>query len=591
MREPRDPLAVDTETTGLRVFQGDRPIMASFADDSGAWALPPDEASVEIRRAISEGRTLVMHNSPFDRAVFSSAWGIEVPDEQVWDTMGVDWVLDENADHRLKEGLGSRLFGVDAAEEKKALQAMMRGRTQADVYRELREIENAKPRADREKAAETKARAKVIADETTRTWADMTYDELKDYAEQDAFLTWKVFWHQQAELAEDTFVQPYFDQAHRVAGFCYRITKTGVRVDQDRAAEEFAKVQARIDELSEPFSHVNLKSPTQVAALLYDEWKLPCTSNTASGNRGTDKDVLESLRYDERVEGLIEFRQLAKQVDAYYLPLLDRVGIDGRIHPSLNAFRTVTGRFSCSGPNLQTIPRESTASEIRKVFIAADGMTLTEWDLSQIEVRIAADMSREPALLAVYEENGDVYQALADEIGVTRDVAKTTILSAQYGVGAKTLSKRLAQGTGEKPDVAAAKRVLTSYWQTYPQLRRLMHGLEEVSKRRGYLPLWKPGRRRRFRSPHLQFPKWYTALNAAIQGGAAEMLKDVLLALEAGLAAADFQARIVLTVHDSIIIEHEPGIEPLVDRMLEEITRDCSPYTRLPTPWDRKPWQ
>src|SRR5690606_26797526 len=109
----------------------------------------------------------------------------------------------------------------------------------------------------------------------------------------------------------------------------------------------------------------------------------------------TDKDALEALSYDPRVVDLIEFRRLVKQTDAYYFPLLDRISKDGRVHPSFNAWRTVTGRLSCSGPNLQTIPRESTAAEIRKVFIPADGLVLTEFDLSQIEVRIAADLANE----------------------------------------------------------------------------------------------------------------------------------------------------------------------------------------------------
>src|SRR5690606_20335542 len=110
----RNPLAVDTETSGLRPWQGDVVKMASFCDARGAWAEPPEQARETLAKAVDEGRLIIMHNSPFDRAVFSANWGIEIPDDQIWDTMAVDWMLDENADHRLKEGLGARLFGTDA---------------------------------------------------------------------------------------------------------------------------------------------------------------------------------------------------------------------------------------------------------------------------------------------------------------------------------------------------------------------------------------------------------------------------------------------------------------------------------------------
>ena len=217
MRKFNAPLAVDTEVTGLRPYQGDRVIMASFADDTGNWAERPDAAGDRIREALYHGRTLVMHNGIFDRAVLEAEWGIVVPDDQYYDTMAVDWLLDENADHRLKEGIGARLFGTDSKAEKDAIKAMMRGRTQAEVYKELRAELPPRGEPGYESAAETKARAKEIADSTTRTWADLTFDELHDYAVQDASLTWRIFWHQQAALEEDTYVHPYVDRVELAA--------------------------------------------------------------------------------------------------------------------------------------------------------------------------------------------------------------------------------------------------------------------------------------------------------------------------------------------------------------------------------------
>lgn len=587
------PLALDTETTGLRPFQGDRATIVSLADDEhGAWALPAgDEAARVVREAVDAGRLILMHNSVFDRAVLAASFGIEIPDAQVYDTQGVDWMLDENQDHRLKEGIGTRLFGVDAKAEQEAMRELKRGRKIEDVYRELREVENVKPRADRERAPATRARAKDIADASKRTWAELGYDDevFRDYAIQDARLTLDIYHWQQLALEQDGFVAADLEREQRIAGFAYRLQRTGVRVDGERAQQELEKAEARIAELSGPFEGVNLKSTKQMAELLYDTWGLECPKLTKAGARSSDKEAMEMLSYDPRIRGLQEFRSVVKQVDAYYLPLLDRLSPDGRIHPSFNPFRTVTGRFSCSGPNLQTIPRESTAAAIRQVFIPADGCELTEFDLSQIEVRIAADLSKEPALLDVYARGGDIYQEMADAIGITRQEAKEVILSAQYGVGAKTLSITLTIRTGKKWTEAQAKAILKAFWKTYPLLNRVMRGLSSLAERHGFVPLGRawPGRRRLYRSPAVKWPKYYSALNARIQGPAAEFLKDVALELEPAIAHL---GTMVLTVHDSFVIEHSPGAAPEIARILEEITRALSPFG-IETPWEAKAWR
>lgn len=581
-------VAVDTETTGLRPFQGDKATVVSFATDDDAWAEPADQGGETLRRFIEQGYIIINHNGPFDRAVFQASFGIDLPDDQYADTMARDWLLDENADHRLKEGLGARYLGVDAKAEKDDLRALMRGRTVEEVYRELREIENEKPRKERERAADTRARAREISAGTKRSWEDLTFEELEEYAAQDAFITWHAYWRQEEDFAEDPYGLPDLQRQYDIGSMAYRITRNGIRVDEEQAVKGLNAAEERISELASGFAGVNLKSPKQVADLVYGDWGLPCTMHTKSGAPSTNKDALNALAWDPRVEDLLEFRALTKQVDAYYLPLLDRISSDGRVHPSLNPWRTVTGRFSMSGPNLQTIPREATAAEIRKVFVPADGLVLTEWDLSQIEVRVAADLSQEPSLLHVYEHGLDVYQAVADEMGVSRHIGKTLVLMMQYGAGPKKIALTLARGTGKPPDVSAARRLYKRYWRTYPHLERLMRGMEEMGRRRGFIPLWREGRRRRFKSPHNPWPRYYSALNANIQGGAAEFLKDVLLEVEPEVEAQGW-GRVVLTVHDSILVEHEPGAEHKVSALLEEVTYDVSPY-EIETPWSMKPW-
>lgn len=580
------PLAVDTETSGLRPWQGDVVKMASFADDRGAWAEPPDQAKLTLATAVDEGRLIVMHNSPFDRAVFSANWGIEIPDDQYFDTYGADWLLDENADHRLKEGVGKRLFGVDAKAEKDALRALMRGRSIDEVYRELRDVENEKPRAERERATETRIRAREIADSTKRTWETLTYEELEPYAEQDAALTYGIFWHQQDALAEDGYVQEDLQRQFDRASLSYRISKRGIRVDEAQAERGLVAAEERISEILDTYGAV-VSSPKKLGNLLFDEWELPVTKRTKTGGRSTDKDALESLSWDPRVQEILEYRALQKQVSAYYLPLLDRVSKDGRVHPSVNPWRTVTGRWSMSGPNLTTIPRETTAAEIRKVFIPAPGMQLTEFDLSQVEPRVSADISGEPNLLSVYDSGGDIYQALADSIGVSRQTGKTVILSALYGVGAKKLATTLARGTGKEPDVNQAKRILRDFWRHYHDLDRSYRKMATLAERRGWIALPQPGRRRMFRSPHNPYPRFYSAWNALVQGSAADLLANILLELDPAVSGL---GQIVLMVHDSVVIEHEPGAEGQIHKMIDTITRDVSPFA-IELPWEAKVWQ
>lgn len=582
-------VAIDTETTGLRVWQGDKAIMSSFATDDGAWALPRQEAGAEIQKYIDAGYTIIMHSSPFDRAVFKSTWGIEVPDNQIYDTMAIDWLLDENADHRLKEGLGVRMFGLDAKKEKDDLRALFRGRPVPEVYRELRDVENQRPRKEREKATVTRERAREIAQASKRDWTTVSFEELHDYAVKDADLTLSAYYKQQELLDQDPYVKPDIERQVLLGGLAYRMSRTGIKVDVERAEAGLLKAEEQVAELSHKFDGVNLRSPDQVATMLYDDWKLPVGKMTKGKKtkRSTDKEALEALAWDPRVADLMEFRRLAKQVDAYYLPLVDRLSDDGRVHPSFNPWRTVTGRWSCSGPNLFTIPRETTAAEIRKVFVPERGRVLGEWDMKQQEPRIMADMAQERGFLDIYDVDGDLYQQIADDLGIKRQEAKVFVLMTGYGACPKRIAMTLARDRQRAPDLKEAEQVYYAYWRKYRQLKRLNDGLSEISKRRGYLPLWKPGRRRLFRSPSNPYPRYYTSLNAAVQGGGACLFGDIMLELEPAIADV---GRLLINIYDSIVLEHEPGAEDFISKQLKTITEDCSPYN-VDLPWEWKPWK
>ena len=595
-------VALDTESqttgNGPRPYQGDRCTVVSVADETGGRALRPEDARAEVTRLVADPDVLfVMHNSCYDRAVLNVTFGLEIPDHRIYDTQTGDWLLDENADHRLKS-IGAREFGLDATAEARALAAVKRGRTVDEVYREMRAEEREKPRGEQEKASLTLERAKIAASKTQKSWATFTFEDLEAYAIQDAILTRDLYHLQQIKFEDDGFVKDALEREHRNASLAYRMTRTGIRVDPDKAGRELAIAESRMAALEAQYPDTDIGSSAQLASLIYDTWGLPLGRTTPKGARSTDKYALAALAYDSRIRELQEYKTLLKQVSAYYRPLLGHTGADGRIHPSFNAHRTVTGRWSCSEPNLQTIPRQSTSAEIRKVFVPEPGMALTEFDLSQIEVRLAAEVANEPVLLDIYKHGGDVYQDLATSILCTttcpggkcpvhRPIAKTVILSAQYGIGKKKLALDLSANTGRRWSEAEAAAILRAFWQKYPRLNRLMRGLTGLAEKHGFIPLAAPGRRRLYRSPHLPWPKYYSALNAKIQGDAATLLQNIAFEFEPAIVGA---GRLVLAVHDSLVIEHEPGEEDALFKTLETITRDVSPYS-VETPWEMKPWQ
>lgn len=558
-RYPHEPVAIDTETTGLRIYQGDKILGFSVSIGGYDWYFPVNHPNSEnisqldavtILQALAKHDVVVMHNSCFDRGVLAQAFGIVFEDTQIWDTQCGDWLMDEAADHRLKE-IGARLWGFDAKAEKVALDELRRGTPVADVYRELREAENARPRAERERATTTRARAKEMAAATKRDWHTLTAADISDYAKQDTRLTLDLYHHQlQCGPIENDGFETAMAREQLVLGQCYRFQRDGILVNEERATYALEAAEDRLAELSAPWSHVNFRSTKQVQALLYDEWKLPCTRVTPAGARSTDKVALEALAYDPRVHAIQEARKLAKQIDAFYLPLIDRAGPDGRVHPSFNPNRTVTGRLACSGPNIQQVPKEG---PVRALFEPAPGCVFLSADLPSAELRVMALLTGEQLWIDAIRSGADFHQANADKMGLTRKVAKTVGYALPYGTGVRRLSVTLAQGTGRAPNMAEAGDIKRAFWRGVPKVKRMLDGMAETWERRGRLPIrpW-AGRYRNF-TDRTGYPRPYAAFNNIVQGTIAELVKDWCLMLEPSVAALG--GRIVCQVHDSIVIE------------------------------------
>lgn len=597
-------VAVDTESTGLHPYHGDRCTVVSMSDDIMDWSYDIRDAgdATDAHRKLCElandpDVVVRMHGSPYDRAVISQAFGVEFADERIWDTQTGDWLISEADDHRLKEGPGTRLFGVDAGEEKRHLEALKRGRTQQDVYRELRAVENEKPREDREPAAVTKARAKDIAEASRKDWGGpnpFTYEDLREYAEKDTRLTYDIGEWQVYEMTRGRHqvVYPAVAREQQVAGLAYRMTKTGVRVDAERAAQELAKAEAKAAELAEEFSAYNLEAPAQVAAMLYDDWGLKCSRHTDAGARSTDKWALDALTYDPRVLRLLEYRSLSQALKLFYRPLAEKIGTDGRVHPSWNPHRTVTGRWSCSNPNLMQLPKSdpdkppTALASVKHCFVADPGMVLVSADLPNAELRIASTLCGVQMWIDAFANGTDLHQETADKMGMGRHEGKTCNYALLYGSGPKGLALQLSRGTGKAPELSRGRAVYNAYWKAVPEVREVMDKLDKIWIRKGWIPIpGHPGRVRHLTSQRGGREPSYKALNAIIQGSVAEMVKSWTLFLEPELAQHGI--RLVMQVHDSVVLEVPAGLEDVARRLMQE-TVDAANHFPIPFPLDFK---
>jgi DNA polymerase-1 len=243
-----------------------------------------------------------------------------------------------------------------------------------------------------------------------------------------------------------------------------------------------------------------------------------------------------------------------------------------RIHPSVNVVGTVTGRFAYSDPNLQTIPRDGTISGIKACFGTQPGKILVSYDLKSAELRFMASLAGESGLIEALAEERDIYQEVADRIGVTRQIGKSLVLSWPYGVGPIKFSR--ASGLSVKD----SRNVIAGFEREYVNLSSTMSKLSLYAEFHGRLPLLSPGRFRRFTGPHLAYPvPGYTALNAACQGGVADTMGDVMIQSEAATEALG--AELVLQVHDSLVYEAVPGTENALLKVLTAVLDEVNPLS------------
>ena len=363
----------------------------------------------------------------------------------------------------------------------------------------------------------------------------------------------------------------------------YHMQQEGILVRGDELRRFGHSLSGRIDELEKAIweqagQQFNINSPKQLGTVLFEDMKLPGGKKTKTGY-STSADVLENLAQDVPIVRLIlEYRQLTKLKSTYADGLVQYIAEDGRIHGRFNQTVTATGRISSTDPNLQNIPvRTELGAQLRKVFVPKDGSIFVDADYSQIELRVLASASDDQNLIDAYNSAEDIHAITASKVfhvpldEVTpqlRRNAKAVNFGIVYGISSFGLSQGLSITAAE------AQSDIKQYFETYPGIKSFLDGCIQSAKTRGY-SVTMFGRRRPV--PELKEKNFMrrkfgerVAMNAPIQGTAADIIKIAMVGVDRRLREEGLKSRLVLQVHDELLVETEIGEKDQVETILRE---------------------
>ena len=378
---------------------------------------------------------------------------------------------------------------------------------------------------------------------------------------------------QRRKIREEGMMPLMRDVEMPLSHVLFRMEKVGFRVDTDFLRDLGKKYTEEIEEKRQQVIAAaggrifNLNSPKQLGEVLFDELKLPHGKKTSKGY-STSAEVLESLRWEapDLIEPLLRYRQLTKLNGTYIeglLPLADR---ENRVHSTFDQVATATGRISSSEPNLQNIPvRTEEGKEIREAFLPRPGWILLDADYSQIELRLMAHFSGDAAMVDAFRKGEDVHARTASEIfdvpleWVTpelRSQAKAVNFGLIYGISGFGLSRNTGVSRRE------AGEFIEKYFSRYPGVKRFMDETASEGAQKGYASTLM-GRRRYL--PELQSPKApirefgkRAAMNTPVQGTAADIIKLAMVRVDRALREKNLQSRLILQVHDELLLECPP---------------------------------
>ncbi|MCW9023680.1 MAG: DNA polymerase I [Gammaproteobacteria bacterium] len=414
------------------------------------------------------------------------------------------------------------------------------------------------------------------------TFDQVAIEEAAPYAAEDADITLRLHESLWPRLQESAALEKIFHEIEMpLVPVLSRIECNGVKLDTDMLVKQSGELAQRLQELEQETYNLageefNLASPKQLQVILFDKLGLPVKSKTPKGQPSTAESVLQELAHDYPLPKLLlEHRSLSKLKSTYTDKLPRQVDKDtSRVHTSYHQAVAATGRLSSSDPNLQNIPvRTEEGRRIRQAFIAEKGYRMVAADYSQIELRIMAHISGDEGLLKAFAAGEDIHQATAAEVfGVNLDeVTKDQRRSAKainfgliYGMSAFGLARQLDIGRAE------AQTYVDLYFDRYPGVKNYMEKTRELAHEQGYVEtvfgrrLYLPeinsrnGMRRQYAER--------TAINAPMQGTAADIIKRAMIELDRILQTTKLDARMIMQVHDELVFEvEESQVEAAVD--------------------------
>ncbi len=558
--------AFDTETTSLDVMEAELVGISFAIEGHRAWYVPvPAEreaaqAVVEELRPLfeNEGVEKIAQNVKYDYSMLRR-YGVEVCGP-LFDTMIAHYLMQPEMRH-----------GMDYLSE---------------VYLHYHPIpttallgEDAKKRAKR--------------GEALFTMRDLPVDQVMQYCCEDSDVTFRLAEIFRLELKKQKLTSLFYDIEMPLVTVLADMELAGVRLDTGALKETEGILNAELKnietQLTEWAGHpFNPLSPKMVGEVLFEEMKLdPKAKKTRTGQYVTSEEVLQKLKdRSPIVEGILNYRGVKKLLSTYVESLPAMVNpATGRIHTSFNQTVTSTGRLSSSNPNLQNIPiRDEMGRELRKAFIPDEGCVFFSADYSQIELRIMAHLSEDPAMTEAFFSGEDIHAATAAKIyhlpigevsKLQRTKAKTANFGIIYGISVFGLASRLNIPRSE------AKELIDGYFATYPKVREYMDHSIETAREKGYVETIF-GRKRMLPDIHSRNAtvRGYAernAINAPIQGSAADIIKIAMVRIARRIRSERLHAKLLIQVHDelnfSVPVEE---LERLRQLVLEEMAGACS---------------
>ena len=402
-------------------------------------------------------------------------------------------------------------------------------------------------------------------------FSQVPVERAAEYAAEDADVTLQLHRSLWPKISAVPALKRLYEEIEQpLVPVLLRMERHGVLIDRERLHAQSGELAARLAELTqqahtEAGAPFNIDSPKQLQQVLFEKLGLPVLRKTPTGQPSTAEDVLEELSAGYPLpRTVLEYRALAKLKSTYTEKLPEQINPDtGRIHTSYHQAVAQTGRLSSTDPNLQNIPiRTPEGRRIRQAFVAPPGQVLLAADYSQIELRIMAHLSGDEGLLRAFAEEQDVHQATAAEVfGATleavtpdqRRLAKTINFGLIYGMSAFGLARQLGIDRG------AAQRYVDRYFDRYPGVRRFMDVTRTQAREQGYVEtvfgrrLYLPD----IRSGNTQVRQYAerSAINAPMQGTAADIIKRAMIAVDAWCREHTGQACLIMQVHDELVLE------------------------------------